>query len=299
MTTPAPAATLLALLALAAPAPVRPAGLQPLLAIVVDDKEEPLKAPEGVACGGKGMVVVADSGNGRLLTFTFRDGRLEGGKPIRLAEAPYPVRVQLDSRGNVLVLDRKTRRLVKVDGEGRYAGVLELKGAAGPGAVVPLAFRIDAADRLVVLDAAARRVLVAGLDGRVAREVPLPAGGLAFLDVGVDAAGRLLAVDAAASRLWVADKEAKAFKPLGEPLKDRVSFPGYLAEEAGRLWLVDQNGHGLVLLGLDGRFLGRELEMGWLPGRVYYPGQLCGNGGGQLFVADRNNNRIQVLGEAR
>jgi hypothetical protein len=287
-----------ALLALAAPAAARAAaGLQPLALITADDKEAPLHLPEGVACGGKGVVVVADSGNGRLLTFTWREGRLEGGAPIKLAEAPYPVRVQIDSRGNVVVLDRRTRRLVKVDTAGRYAGVLELRGAAGP-APLPLAFRIAAEDRLVVLDGAARRVLLAGPEGRVGRELPLPPGG-AFTDVGVDGAGRILAVDAAASRLWVAEKDAKGFRPLGEPLKDRVSFPGYVAEEGGRLVLVDQNGHGLAMLGADGRFLGRELELGWGAGRVSYPGQVCGNGAGQLFLADRGNDRIQVLGEAR
>jgi hypothetical protein len=93
----------------------------------------------------------------------------------------------------------------------------------------------------------------------------------------------------------VADREAKEFKPLGPSLKDRVSFPTYLVEDHGKLYLVDQNGNGIAVLGSDGAFLGRELEMGWLNGRVYYPGQMCVNGDGLAFIADRDNNRIQVF----
>ena len=99
--------------------------------------------------------------------------------------------------------------------------------------------------------------------------------------------------------LWAADKGASAFKPLGESLKERVSFPIYLAESRGRFLVVDQHGHGLALLGADGSFQGRELEMGWVAGKVYYPAQLCTSGDGPLFIADRDNNRVQVFSESR
>jgi sugar lactone lactonase YvrE len=293
-------AAILALAALAAaPGAARPASLTHRLTISMDDKEEPLRAPEGVACSDKGAVVVADTGNGRLLTYTWRDGRLGGGVPVKLAEASYPASVQIDSRGNVLVLDRRTRRIVKVDVAGKFAGSVDLRVSSGPPSVVPAAFKLDASDNLYVLDQVARRVVVAGPDGIVSREVPLPRGGEEFTDVAVDGAGRILALDSVGARLWAATKEAAAFKAIGESLKDRVSFPVYVAESQGKLYLSDQHGHGLVVLGADGRFVGRELEMGWTSGKVYYPAQLCVSGEGQVFVADRGNNRVQVFSEAR
>jgi DNA-binding beta-propeller fold protein YncE len=164
---------------------------------------------------------------------------------------------------------------------------------------LPAAFKLDASDNLYVLDQVARRVVVAGPDGIVSREVPLPRGGEEFTDVAVDGAGRILALDSVGARLWAATKEAAAFKAIGESLKDRVSFPVYVAESQGKLYLSDQHGHGLVVLGADGRFVGRELEMGWTSGKVYYPAQLCVSGEGQVFVADRGNNRVQVFSEAR
>ena len=300
MTTPKSVAAILALAALAAaPGPARAAGLTFQLDITIDDKEEPLRAPEGVACSDKGVLVVADTGNGRLLTYTYRDGRIGGGTPVKIAEATYPVRVQIDSRGDVLVLDRRTRRIVRVDAAGKFAGTVELRADSGPPSVVPLAFKLDAADNLYVLDVAARRVVVAGPDGRVNRILPLPKDGEEFTDVAVDLAGRILALDSVGARLWAADKAATTFKAIGESLKDRVSFPIYVTEAQGVLYLADQNGHGLVVLGADGTFLRRELDMGWIKGKVYYPAQLCVSGEGLVFVADRANNRVQAFSGSR
>jgi len=58
---------------------------------------------------------------------------------------------------------------------------------------------------------------------------------------------------------------------------------------------VDENGAGLVTLGQDGSFLGRQLAMGWSEGFLYYPSQMCANGRDELFIADRGNSRVQVF----
>jgi hypothetical protein len=284
---------------LAIPAPARPAGLKHEVSIYIDEKEEPLRLPEGVACGDKGVIVVADTGNGRLLTYAWRDGKLTGGAPIKLAEVTHPVRVQVDSKGNVLVLDRRSRRIVRVDTAGRFAGAVEWRGAANATTIVPSAFKLDASDNLYVLDVTGRRVIVSDPGGKVSRDLPLPRGDSEFTDLWVDGGGRILAVDAVGSRLWVAEAGAKDFKPLGASLKDRVSFPIYLTGAEGKLYLVDQNGNGIALLNGDGGFLGRELDMGWLDGKVYYPAQMCVSTEGHALVADRANNRVQVFSVSR
>ena len=300
MTTLRNCTAVLAFLALAAiPAAARPSGLKHEASIYIDEKEEALRLPEGVACGDKGAIVVADTGNGRLLTFAWRDGKLTGGTAVRLAEATHPVRVQVDSKGNVLVLDRRSRRIVRVDTAGRFAGAVEWRGATGASGIAPIAFKLDAADNLYVLDVVARRVIVSDAGGKVSRDLPLPRGETEFTDVWVDSAGRILAVDSVGSRLWAAEAGSKEFKPLGGSLKDRVSFPVYLTGAEGKLYLVDQNGNGIAVLTGDGGFLGRELDMGWLDGKVYYPAQVCVNAEGYLFVADRANNRVQVFSLSR
>jgi streptogramin lyase len=266
------------------------------VSVYEDEKNRPLKEPEGVACGEGGQLVVADTGNGRLLRLTYRNGVVSGGLPLQLAELPYPVRVQVDAQGGLWVLDRKVRRIGRVDPAGAFAGYLEVKGVASPEAVVPGAFKLDRAGGVYLLDLAAARVLVLDAAGAVQRQMQLPGRPAFFTDVAVDPAGTVYAVDAAGGAVWSAPRSATSFTLLAKGLKDTMSFPGYLTVSRGRIFLVDQNGDGLVVLGLDGSYQGRQLGVGWGEGLVYYPAQLCIDEAGSAFLADRYNNRVQIFG---
>ncbi len=262
-------------------------------AIYFDEKEAPLKAPEGVACADS-SVVVADTGNGRLLLFGFRDGTLGAGAELKIPQLPYPVRLQIDRQGDLLVLDRKARKIGKVDARRTFAGWLEPKGVADGSAVNPVAFKLDAADNVFLLDVAGSRVLVLEPGGKVKREIPLPRSG-AFTDVAVDGSDRVYVADGAAARIWVAEKGASSFQPFTPEMRDRMSFPGYVYVDRGRLLVVDQNGMGVVILGMDGTYQSRELSLGWSAGNVLYPAQICLTPSGDAFLADRQNHRVQVF----
>jgi sugar lactone lactonase YvrE len=107
-------------------------------------------------------------------------------------------------------------------------------------------------------------------------------------------------LDAVTASLFAAEPGGKEFKPLGKPLKDVMSFPVYLAiDDHGRLWVVDEHGNALVRLGADGSFQARELAMGWTDGMLYYPGQICVTPNGDVVVADRDNNRVQIFSTGR
>ena len=212
---------------------------------------------------------------------------------MKLAQLPYPVRVQIDSNGFVYVLDRRARRIVKVDAKGAFGGYVEPQGATSP--VTPASFKIGAGNVMYVLDVAAKKALVLSPEGRVTRELPLPkAAGIT--DIAADSSGRMFLVDGVSSTVYAADANANAFQPISQSLKEMISFPNYLTtDNRGKLYLVDQNGNAVVRVGVDGTFLGRELAMGWDAGGVYYPQQLCINEAGDVFLADRNNNRIQIF----
>jgi hypothetical protein len=267
--------------------------------IYIDAKEKPLLAPEAVACADNGTVVVGDTGNHRLLFYTFRDGKLEGGTEVKLAQLTAPVRLQVSSKGNLLALDGKTRKVVKVAADGTFGGLLEPRGLEGPGEPVIGAFKLDAGDNAWLLDIAGRRVLALDADGKVTRQVKLPAAAGTVTDVALDVAGNLYAVDGVGGAVWVAEKGAAEVKLLVKDLKDKMSFPAYLTVAKGRLFLVDQYGSGIVLLGLDGAYQGRQLSIGWSDGLVNYPSQLCLTEAGTAFVADRFNNRVQVFSTSR
>lgn len=266
-------------------------------AVYIDSKEAPLRSPEGVACNDGGALIVADTGNSRLLTYTVKDDGIAAAAEIKAPQLVAPVRVQLEPKGGMIVLDRKGSRLVRLDAKGAVVGAVEPKSDL-PGTFTPVAFKLDGEGNVWVLDGTGR---VVALDpaGKVIRTLDLPKGGKMFTDVAVDAGGTVYAVDAVQGMVWSADKAATAFKPLSKSLKDEMSFAGYLLAAKGKLLLVDQVGHGVVVLGADGSFQGRQLSYGAAEGLLQYPGQLCLTERGDAFLADRNNNRVDRYTTAR
>lgn len=264
-----------------------------------DEKEVALRTPEGVACDDAGNLVVADSGNGRLVRYRYVAGAISGGTEIKPAGLGYPQRVQFDSKGNLIVLDSREHKLLRVGPKGDVLGKIELKGGASALTALPVAFKLDAADNVYVIDAVGARVVVFDPGGTVIRQLELPQGLSAVTDVHVDTAGTVYVVDGSRAALWSAEKGASTFKPFGSPMKDKMNFPVYLTGNKGKFFLVDQNGNGIVVLGADGAYQGRQLAIGWSDGFLYYPAQLCINAGGDAFVADRQNNRVQIFNTSR
>jgi hypothetical protein len=260
-------------------------------AAYLDDKDGPLSAPEGVACSDA-QVVVADTGNGRLVRYALREGLPVTPSVMKLGELAQPAEAELDAKGTLYVLDRKARKIGKVGPEGSFAGWVEVSGVGDPKSVVPVAFKLDGAGGLVLVDAPSRRVLFVDGGGAVTRQLPLPRG--QFTDVAADG-GVVYLVDTTTSSLWAADKQAKEFKAVGKSLKDVLVFPSSFSMSRGMLVVGDQHGHGVVFVGSDGTFQGRQLDMGWNEGSVYYPSAICANAAGDVFVADRGNNRLQVF----
>jgi sugar lactone lactonase YvrE len=206
--------------------------------------------------------------------------------------------VQIDSRGNVLSLDERTRRIVRVSEHGKFAGFISPKGAPAGQGYFPVSFKLDAADALYILDASSGRIVVLDASGAFLRELQQPAGAR-FTDLAVDGKGAVYAVDALRGQLWKAPPGATVLDKLGAPLKDYMSFAGSLVVlDSGALLVVDSHGMGLVVAAPDGAFLGRQLGIGWTDGLVYYPGQVCAVGN-ELLVADSGNNRVQAFTSSR
>jgi hypothetical protein len=182
---------------------------------------------------------------------------------------------------------------VKVGKDGTFQSLLELPAVAGA-PPVPESFRIDAAGSLYVIDLASSGVLVVSPEGKLERTVPIPKGKV-FTDLTVDATGTIFTIDPVGATVWGAPRNATAFQQLGASFKDRASFPDSIESTGkGRLLVADQNGHGLITLGLDGAFLGRQLGMGWSDGMLYYPAQICITQS-SVVVADRGNSRVQIF----
>lgn len=263
--------------------------------LYADDKGAGMNHPDGVACNNK-SVIVGDTGNDRLLQYAFQDDALKAGLEIKVPQLSQPVRIQLGSKGDILALDGKQRRIVRLGPDKAFKGYVTVEGAPGADVVVPRSFKIDKDDNLYVLDIFSGRVLVTNLDGKYQRHIDFPKEYGFFSDLAVDQKGTVLLIDSINSRVFAAQKGANAFAPLGASMEEYLSFPVSLTTDGrGTIYIADANGAAIGIMAQDGSFLGKQLTMGWTEGLLYYPSQVCINERGELFVADRDNSRVQVF----
>lgn len=264
--------------------------------VYFDDKGGGIKQPEGIACNERDVLIVGDTENNRLLHYTYQDKSLKGGKEIKVSQLSYPIRIQLNSRGEIFALDGKQRRIVRLSPEGEYKGYFTPEGIPSPASFVPRSFKIDSKDNIYVLDIFGARVIMVGPDGKYQKHMDFPKGYGFVSDLQVDLKGSIFLVDSVKNMVFSAGKDAEEFSPLTKNLKEYSNFPTAMTtDNRGTIYLVDENGGGIVILGQDGSFLGRRLSMGWNEGLLYYPSQMCVNDKGDVFVADRGNSRVQIF----
>ena len=270
--------------------------LRGVQSVATDDKGGELKTPEGIACNDK-EVIVADTGNGRLLRYAFQDESLKGGGEIKIAQLGSPTRLQLNEAGEIFVLDGRQRKIVRLKKDGTFGGYVEGRGISGQG-VVPRSFKVDPAGNTWILDLLGARVLQLDRGGNFQRQFELPENGF-FSDLAVTPTGDLLVLDSNSAVVFIARKGESTFNALSKGLQEYINYATYLfTDSRGTIHIVDQNGGSLISLAADGSFLGRQLAMGVKPGLVSYPAQFCINSGA-LFVADRNNSRVQLFSLGR
>jgi sugar lactone lactonase YvrE len=274
--------------------------LRYLTAIYLDDKGGGMRQPEGVACDDKSTLIVADTGKGRLLRYTVDERDVKPAGEIVGSELSTPIRVQINSKGEVFALDGKQRRIVRFDAKGASRGVLTPEGVPQPATIVPRSLKIDRNDTIYLLDVFSARVLVLDRDGKYQRHLPFPTGHGFFSDLAVDGEGTIYLLDSVKAAVYAAPKDGREFSLLAKALRAHLNFPTSLVVDSrGILFLVDQHGSGIVLVAQDGTVLGRQLAMGWTDGLLYYPSQMCLNDKGQVFIADRGNSRVQVFSIVR
>ncbi len=272
------------------------AGFSYLVSVYADDKDAGIHLPEGVACGGKGLVVVGDTGNDRLLTFTYLDRTLSAVSAIKIPQLTAPSRVRLNSKGDIYALDSRQRRIVHLDAAGQFKEVVSFEGAPPPATIVPKSFTIDSADTLYVLDEFSGRVLVLNAQGRYQRALPFPDGIGFGTDLTVDFEGNILLLDSVKRRIFTAAKDAKAFAQLGGDLAASVAtMPTSITASKGIIFVAEGSGSTIDLFGRDGKFLSRLLTQGRSEGALDHPAQICVNDKDEVFIADRDNSRVQAF----
>jgi sugar lactone lactonase YvrE len=260
--------------------------------LYADDKGGGLSQPEGIACS-KNRLVAADTGNGRLVLYSIVDGELRGGKEIRLPQVVYPIRVVMNTKGDLYALDERQRKIARLSPDGAFQQYVDLSAGPTTGIVVPVGISLDGKDNLYVLDIGGGRVMVFGDDGKYQRQVDLPKEYGFITDLATNEKGTIFLIDSVSGVVYSTAKDPAVFTPITEKLKDDMKFAtNIVADDKGFLFISDQNGGGIIVISQSGT-IRRLFSMGWKEGTLRYPSQLCINTDGDLFVADRANSRIQ------
>ncbi len=194
-----------ALMAVALMLPVKAFGLmklEPYMSIYSADKGG-LSTPEGVAySAGLHAIVVADTGDGRLMKYAFEDGKVTSESEIKLSQIVYPIEVQVNSKGDIFALDGKQRRIVRISSDGKFEGYVDPSGMPDPDQFMPKSFTIDSNDNIYVLDIMDARVVVLGPDGKFMRQIDFPQDAGFISDVAVDESGEIILSDSARDLLY-------------------------------------------------------------------------------------------------
>ncbi|MCP3177766.1 NHL repeat-containing protein [Desulfuromonas sp. KJ2020] len=265
--------------------------LKHIQTLYADAVGKPMNGPSAVTVK-EDAVVVTDSDNRRLLRFTLKDGVVTPGATLPV-DRIYPIKVQIGSNGELFVLDGKDRRIVRLGADGALKGNLDIKGAVS-GKVVPRSLRITADGKIAILDIFSERVLWVDESGVVQGQLPFPADYGFISDLSVDRQGNVFLIDSVTAVVYLAKKGEDSFARLTGSLKEHMNFPSTLeVDNQGHIYLVDQYGSGLAVIGIDGSFLGRKLGMGWNDSQLFYPEGMSISDQGDVFIADRENNRVQ------
>ena len=266
-----------------------------LQSVYFDEKGGGLKQPEGVASGEKSLLVIGDTGNDRLVRYTFQNGNLKGGSEIKIPQLSNPIRVQINSKGEIFALDGKKHRIVRLSPEGTFKNYVDPEGIPSPSAFVSKSFGIDRSDNIYLLDIFTGRVLVLNPEGKFQRQIAFPKEYGFFSDLSVDSKGSILLIDCVKAMVFSAAKDSNSFSPLTKSLREYSDFPTSITNSKGTIYIVDEDGGGIVILGADGTFVGRQLSKGWNEGLLYFPSQIYVNERGEIFIADRGNSRVQIF----
>ena len=252
-----------------------------------------LNEPVDAALDGAGNLYIADRANHRVRRVTpagvittiagngVNDFGGDGG-PATAASLNNPVGVTVDAAGNVYIADEFNHRIRRVDPAGvitTYAGT-GVSGSAGDGGQaaaaqldLPIDVRGDALGNLFVADIGGHRVRRIGPDGVITTVAGTGVAGFAG-DGGAATSAQLASpievVPDAFGNLYIADSANNRVR--------RVNGAGVISTIVGS---------GTAGFAGDG---GPAVDA-----RVSSPAGVVLNAGGDLFVADRGNNRVRMV----
>lgn len=281
-----------------------------LFAITGGPGDLALKKPLDVAIHPNGNIYVTTSthkfGEGRIevfrpnSTYIFSFDKIDKGKKLRA-----PNYINIDKAGNVYVSDKRHKAIFIFAANGTFKKRF-VPDNKSDFAWMPMAMAFDKNGKLYVTDVGSRhRLLIFNKSGKLEKEIGSTAmttkkgqfpGKFYFPNgVFIDKDGRIFVADSNNKRVQVFSAEGKY-----ERMIDTGGLPrGIAVDGENRLYTVDPLGHDVSVFKKAAKG-GTPLTVfggqGIMLGQMLYPnGMRLDESGRRIYVADRENNRVDVF----
>ena len=279
------------------PAPHAKFHIRPVALFYQHLYEGDFSAPMGISVDPKSNEVwVADTSNNLIGVFTPDGAPLYTFGSDDLHE---PIRVAVDAKGRVYVLDNDRTRIKTFSYRGQPLGDLALPGLPERPTFGTIAF--DADGNFYVGENESCQVLVYGPDFKPRQRFgtcgPEEGQFQAITGIAVDK-DRIVVTDAQVLAVQVFDKHGEFVLGWGHHDMgiQNFSLPASVALDAkDHIVVVDTLRHEIKFFDLEGNFLERFGGLGRRIGQVAYPSGIAADPSGRLYVVEKFNARVQAF----
>lgn len=265
--------------------------------------KEPLNKVLGVAADNDNKrVIVADSGNSRIGIFDANGKLIKYfGKPGKGdGDFNYPTSVAVSPDSDIYVVDFNNRRIQVFDQDGKLRFKISEENSGG-GPFIPVVVTCDEEGNLYVSDIGKQQVRIFDSQGK-----PKGTIGQGGNQDGQISYANGLYVDNRNGWLYVADSNngrVQVFTLAGKFLKKLDRNLGFALPRGiiydnnhERLYVVDTLLHQVKVFGAGLKPIGVFGGQGNGAGQFSFPNAMAEDDRGNLYVADRENNRVVVYG---
>jgi DNA-binding beta-propeller fold protein YncE len=246
------------------------------------------RVPSGVAVDARGDVYVVDTGGSHVLKLSSA-GRLLGefgklGTGDDGLRRPRGIAIGAD--GTLFVADTANHRIQRFSATGEPLGPWGTIGSGAGELILPSSVALSATGELYVTDTGNHRVVRLAVDGAHQTEW----GGLRFPHgISVDGQGDVFVTD---------EVGVHKFSPVGEQLALWPGFGdayGITVADDGTLYVTETDYGRITALGPGGETRATWGNEGSDVGQFKFPEAVAVAPDGSILVADRGNDRVQVL----